>query len=130
MLHAMVGTTSKRKLPSSHPGQDGRRLSRAQLVKLRTTAVRRVLAGKRQSDVLRKLGLSRTWLARQLELHKSSGQAALDRPARGSRPSQLTQQRVLGLLRAAIRQDLQRKSRTTPLGSCATLATRLQLVLP
>ena len=100
-------------------------MSRSALRALRRTAVERIRAGERQSDVLRDLGLSRTWLARQLDLHKSSGPAALDRPARGSRPSQLTLKQLLGLLRAVIRQDLLRKSRTAQLWSCETLAARL-----
>jgi transposase len=120
----MKSTSPKHRPKAGCPAVDGRRLSRAKLITLRRKAVRRVLAGERQSDVLRKLGLSRTWLARQLDLHKSSGPAALDRPARGIRPSLLSPQQFAKLLHAAIRHDLWPGSAALPLWSCETLAAQ------
>jgi transposase len=125
MLIAMVTTTSKRLPPSRRPGQDGRRLSRAQLIKQRKTAVRWVLAGKRPSDVLRKLGLSRAWLAHWLDLYRQKGGAAFARPARGTRPSLLTPQEFTRLLHTAIQHDLRPGNTASPLWSCEALATRL-----
>jgi hypothetical protein len=121
----MQSTSPKHRPKTGRPVVDGRRLSRAKLITLRRKAVRRVLAGERQSDVLRKLGLSRTWLARQLDLHKSSGPAALDRPARGIRPSLLSPQQFAKLLHAAIRHDLWPGSAALPLQSCESLVTQL-----